>query len=183
MVVRFHWVRCQLDTIDKCQTPDDVEKALKTLPKDLNETYERILLKILNEGDATAKVAEKILRWLVGSMRPLRLFELEEAIMIEPGTSKLNEKLRPMSTAGILASCGSLLEEYKDEDGLRTVRLSHYTVQVRGNYSRLHYGTESIASSPSRNFCSKEVLPYEIQRYPDIIYLWKTCIRSSQPYH
>ena len=61
MTRRFHWVRCQLDTISKCQTPGDVEKALKTLPKDLNVTYERILLKILNEGDARAKIAEKIL--------------------------------------------------------------------------------------------------------------------------
>ena len=120
MTHRFHWVRCQLDTISKCQTPGDVEKALKTLPKDLNVTYERILLKIL--------------RWLVGSMRPLQLLELEEAIMIECGTSKLDEKSRPMRTTSILASCGSLVEEFKDEYGLQTVRLSHYTVQVSRSY-------------------------------------------------
>ena len=123
-------MRCQLDTIEKCQTLDDVENALKVLPKDLNETYECILLKIFNEGEATAKCAEKVLRWSVGSMRALRLRELEEAIMIKCGTSKLNEKLRPMRTEDILASCGSLVEEFSDEDGLRRVRLSHYTVQV-----------------------------------------------------
>ena len=139
MVARFHWVRCQLDTIDKCQTPDDVEKALKTLPKDLNETYERILLKILEAGEQTATAAEKILRWLVGSMRPLGLLELEEAIMIEPGTAGLNEELRPMGsgTAGILVSYGCLVEVFKDEEGLRRVRISHYTVQVSMSYSHL----------------------------------------------
>ena len=158
MVVRFHWVRCQLDTIDKCQTPDDVEKALKTLPKDLNETYERVLLKILGEGEGTAKTAEKILRWLVGSMRPLGLLELEEAIMIEPGTAELNEELRPKGsgTAAILASCGSLVEEFEDESGLRRVRISHYTVQVSMSYSHLQL---RITRLHFRNFCSMEFLP------------------------
>ena len=130
MLARFHWVRCQLDTIKKCQNLRGIKRVLETLPKDLNETYERILLKILKEGEETAEVAEKILRWLVGSMRPLGLLELEEAIMIEPGTAKLNEDLRPRGsgTAAILASCGSLVEEFKDESGLRRVRISHYTV-------------------------------------------------------
>ena len=131
IITRFHWVRCQLDTITKCPNLRSVKRALKTLPKDLNETYARILLKI-SEKKETAKVAEKILRWLVGSMRPLKLSELEEAIMIEPGTVELNEELRPMGsgTGGILASCGCLVEEFEDEEGLRRVRISHYTVQV-----------------------------------------------------
>ena len=79
-----------------------------------------------------AKVAEKILRWLVGSVGPLGLSELEEAIMIELGTFEFNEELRPMGsgTAGILTSCGSLVEEFEDGNGLRRVRLSHHTVQV-----------------------------------------------------
>ena len=131
-------MRCQLDTITECQNLHSVKRALKALPKDLNETYACILLKI-SEREETAEVAEKILRWLVGSMRPLGLLELEEAIMIEPGTAELNEELRPMGsgTAGILASCGSLVEEFKDEKGLRRVRISHYTVQVSMSYSRL----------------------------------------------
>ena len=131
-------MRCQVDTITKCQNLRSVKGALKCLPKDLNETYARILLKI-SEKKETAKVAEKILRWLVGSMRPLELSELEEAIMIEPGTAELNEDLRPRGsgTAAILASCGSLVEDFEDEGGLRRVRISHYTVQVRMGYSHL----------------------------------------------
>ena len=136
ITTRFHWVRCQLDAVTKCQNLRGVKKALEALPKDLNETYERILLKILKEGEETAEAAERILRWLVGSMRPLGLLELEEAIMIESGTLELNEELRPMGsgTASILASCGSLVDEFEDEGGLRRVRISHYTVQVSMNY-------------------------------------------------
>ena len=135
MTTRFHWVRCQLDTITNCQNLRDIKMALKGLPKDLNETYARILSKI-SERKETAKAAEKILRWLVGSMRPLGLLELEEAIMIEPGTAELNEELRPVGsgTSGILASCGCLVEDFEDESGLRRVRISHYTVQVSMSY-------------------------------------------------
>ena len=138
MRTRFRWVWCQLDTLRNCQNLHDVKTALDALPKDLNETYARILLKI-SERKETAKAAEKILRWLVGSMRHLGLLELEEAIMIEPGTAELNEELRPRGsgTAAILASCGSLVEEFEDEGGLRRVRISHYTVQVRMGYSHL----------------------------------------------
>ena len=103
---------------------------LKNLPKSLSETYERILLKIVGKGEATAAKAEKILTWLVGSCRPLRLSQLEEALMIEPGSRELNESLRPMSVKEILTTCGSLVEEYNWWGG-RSVRLSHYIVQVK----------------------------------------------------
>ena len=146
MATRFHWVRCQLDTISKCSTERAIEVALGTLPKDLNETYKRILLKILNEGEETANAAEKILMWLVGAVQPLGLPELEEAIMIEPGNKKLNTSSRLINPTDILTICGSLVEEFDDyEDfGLewrilrgRRVRLLHYTVKVSINHRYL----------------------------------------------
>ena len=107
---------------------------LKNLPKSLSETYERILLKIVGKGETTAAKAEKILTWLVGSCRPLRLSQLEEALMIEPGSQNLNESLRLMGIADILTSCGGLVEECNWRGGL-SVRLSHYTVQASMSYT------------------------------------------------
>ena len=130
MSIRFHWVRCQLDTISECTTEKAIESALTALPKDINETYERILLKIIGRGEEIANTAEKILTWLVGAMRPLTLSELEEAIMIEPGLSELNTSSRLIDPSDILTICGSLVEEFLDENGLSIVRLSHYTVRV-----------------------------------------------------
>ena len=104
--------------------------TLKTLPEGLYETYDRILLKIVGKKDATAARAEKILTWLVGSVRPLRLLELEEGLMIEPGSGKLNESSRLMRVTDILTTCSSLVEAYLSEYGIQMVRLSHYTVQV-----------------------------------------------------
>ena len=145
----------------KCQTPNDVEIALSTLPKDLSETYRRILLKILDEGEATAKTAEKILRWLIGSMRPLQLSELEEAIMIESGTSMLNEKLR-ITTTSILASCGSLVEEFQDQDGLRRVKLSHSTVGVSTSFALSFHCTKLLFFLPGISSIRDSGLPGEI---------------------
>ena len=130
MSIRFHWVRCQLDIIDKCTTEKSINSVLTSLPKDINETYEHILLKIVGEGEETANTAEKILMWLVGTLRPLRLMELEEAILIEPGSVELNSSSRLIDPNDILTICGSLVEEFLDEIGLSIVRLSHYTVRV-----------------------------------------------------
>ena len=123
-------MRCQVDAISECSTVNDIKIALKSLPKDLNETYERILRKIVDKGEATATRAQTILMWLVGSMRPLGLLELQEALMVEPGNVELNETLRLIRATDILTTCGSLMEEFLDKDGLQMVRLSHYTVQV-----------------------------------------------------
>ena len=156
MKTRFHWVRCQLDTISKCSTEKAIEVALGTLPKDLNETYKRILLKILNQGEEMAKIAERILMWLVGAVELLGLPELEEAIMIEPGNKELNTSLRLIDPTDILAICGSLVEEFKDWNQLPRVRLSHYTVQVSMSYSHLQL---RITCLHFRNFCSTEFSP------------------------
>ena len=130
VTIRFHWVRCQLDTISECTTEKAIELALTLLPKDINETYERILLKIIGRGEDIANTAETILTWLVGAVRPLTLSELEEAIMVEPDMVELNTSSRLIDSSDILTICGSLVEEFLDENGLSIVRLSHYTVRV-----------------------------------------------------
>ena len=119
----------------ECSTEADIGKTLDNLPKDLNETYERILQKIVRKGEVIAARAERILTWLVGCMRPLRLLELEEALMIELGSVELDTSLRLIDPfPDILATCGSLVETFWDETGSQTVYLSHYTVRVGIDY-------------------------------------------------
>ena len=180
MTTRFHWVRCQLDTISKCTTENAIELALTVLPKDINETYERILLKIIREGEEIANAAEKILMWLVGAMRPLHLLELEEAMMIEPGRKELNMSSRLIDPTDILTICGSLVEDFLDEEGIRIVRLSHYTVQVSRSHPRLRYCNKLLTLAPLRNSFSTGISPRMNQNFPDIIFLWKKFIQSSQ---
>jgi hypothetical protein len=57
-----------------------VKKALKSLPKTLDETYERILMSINEEHKQKALVA---LQWISHACEPLTLHELAEAVIID----------------------------------------------------------------------------------------------------
>ncbi|CZR68976.1 uncharacterized protein PAC_18877 [Phialocephala subalpina] len=72
----FRWAACQLDSLRKCLSAKSVQKALKSLPKTLDETYERMLLNIDEEYQ---HVATEALRWLCFSTEVLNIEELTEA--------------------------------------------------------------------------------------------------------
>ena len=77
---RFRWVACQIDTLRKCLKLDILRKALRSLPKTLEETYMRILLEIDEEYQQDAI---KILQWIAFCAQPLQLREVAEVIAID----------------------------------------------------------------------------------------------------
>ena len=70
-----------MDVLRESISLDDVEKALKLLPKTLDETYERILQSI---PDNRKSDAIRILQWLIFSARPLRIEEVAELLVSNP---------------------------------------------------------------------------------------------------
>jgi hypothetical protein len=68
---------CQLDVLRNCIKLDKLRKALNSLPKTLNETYNRILLNI-EEG--YKEEAFRVLQWLVFSARPVTVEEVVEVL-------------------------------------------------------------------------------------------------------
>ena len=159
-MTRFHWVRCQLDSIEDCDTEKEILDTLGTLPKDLNQTYERILKKIINKDAKMAEKARRILLWLVGATRPLHILELCEAITIETEGNWLNDQYKVIDPMYVLRACGSLIQSFSSSDSFHRasytevlldeghldalfpnkddlqkhrntyIRLSHYTVKV-----------------------------------------------------
>jgi hypothetical protein len=77
---RFRWVALQLDDLQSCLNARAVEQQLKSLPKNLDETYDRLLSKITKDycGDA-----HKFLQWLAFSARPLMIHELAEVVSVD----------------------------------------------------------------------------------------------------
>jgi hypothetical protein len=63
-----------------CRSRHHVKKQLARLPKDLNETYDRILRRI-QEKDCEDAV--KLFQWLAFSVRPLKLSELAEVVQVD----------------------------------------------------------------------------------------------------
>ncbi|KAK3113155.1 hypothetical protein LTR53_009839 [Teratosphaeriaceae sp. CCFEE 6253] len=77
----FRWVDCQPHALkaSKSSRPSAIEAALRTLPKDLNETYER-MLDTITEADRPH--ALDLLRWLAFAQSPSSLDELAECVTI-----------------------------------------------------------------------------------------------------
>jgi hypothetical protein len=105
-----------------------VSDSLKSLPKGLYETYDRILQEIEEAGPDRRSIVERTLMWLVGALEPLTLSQLVEALSIEIGSTALNKRLSVMSPTDLLEICSSLVNF---DQRTNIVTLSHYTVRVR----------------------------------------------------
>jgi hypothetical protein len=78
----------------------DIRAAMKTLPKTLDEFYDRILLQIEEEDREQAHVA---LQWIAFAARSIRLEELAEAIIVNPHTEPaLDEEHRVLDCKTLL---------------------------------------------------------------------------------
>ncbi|KFY79076.1 hypothetical protein V499_01886 [Pseudogymnoascus sp. VKM F-103] len=98
----FLWVSFMADDLEK-QTVSGIEKALHTLPRGLNEIYERILLGI--KPDDTAIIAT-MLQWISLAMSPLTVPQLAEAMRVQASSYLSKEELCMI----YIESCGHLLQ-------------------------------------------------------------------------
>ena len=111
---RFRWVALQLEVLRGCRNRDQVKKQLSRLPKDLNETYDRILGRI-EENDRDDAV--KLFQWLAFSHRPLNLAELAEVVQVDFESRDLpwiNSERRYDDTDDIFRVCSGFVSMTDD---------------------------------------------------------------------
>ena len=89
-----------------CRKESTLMDSLEQLPKDLDETYDRILLGIAEEDFHEAFAA---LQWLAYSERPLSVKELAEAAIIGPNNYPRDERDRFLDPYDIVAICSGLV--------------------------------------------------------------------------
>src|ERR1700691_4083541 len=84
-----------------------IKKAMTSLPKSLDETYERILLNI---DELYREDAHRVLQWLAFSARPVTMAEVAEVLAIncDEGTL-LSPDQRLSNPHDILVICSSLV--------------------------------------------------------------------------
>ncbi|KZP28430.1 hypothetical protein FIBSPDRAFT_927566 [Athelia psychrophila] len=80
----FHWVALQADRLIKSASPRELENHLNSLPRDLNETYSRILSESSDPGNL-----KKLLQWLAYSRRAMTVGEIAEVAVIDFGDDGL----------------------------------------------------------------------------------------------
>ncbi|KAI9854271.1 MAG: hypothetical protein M1813_001311 [Trichoglossum hirsutum] len=173
----FRWVKCQLDTLRKLRertTEEDIENALRDLPKDLDETYHRMLLNV-NEG-RFANEARAVLRWLAASERPLKLSEAAEAAVFcyspESGSVSVNLKKRFKRLTGIRSVLSGLVTisrlddrpHFEDEETDywhdASVNFAHFSVKEYLECNRVDPAEFRLLESDTQSFILKSCLAY-----------------------
>jgi hypothetical protein len=144
--------------------------TLKSLPKDLEMTYDQILQRI-NEKEISS--AQIILQWLVLGMSPLTLQQLAVIVTFNPSSGQFDSSLGLLHPDDVIQLCYSLV--IKAADG--TAQLAHASVKEyflakpRKILSNSEMGHASIASC-----CLKYILldrrqtlllQYSAQFWPD----------------
>ncbi|KFY53625.1 hypothetical protein V496_07428 [Pseudogymnoascus sp. VKM F-4515 (FW-2607)] len=117
----FLWVSFMADDLEK-QTVSDIEEALQTLPKGLDEIYERILLSIKPKNTT---IVATMLQWISLAIRPLTVPELAEAMQCEASGHLSKEKL----CLSYVESCGHLLQISAEVSVRPTITFVHQSVK------------------------------------------------------
>jgi ankyrin repeat protein len=118
--------------------PKEIRKTLKSLPKSLDETYERILLAI---DDSYRQEAFTALQWLAFSKRPLSVEELAEAAIIDPQADKhFDPEDRFSDPHDILKVLSGLITLPSNTSARSRIKLAHYSVKEFLVSQRIQWG-------------------------------------------
>ncbi len=138
----FRWVDCQIESLRSCLTRAMVKKALKKLPRSLDETYERILRRVDPEHH---NYVIRLLQWLCLADGPIEYESLRHALAVSPGESAAEElKYDPEDCfesfediislcPGFLNSCKKPFPRYAPYNRINyevdALQLAHYSVK------------------------------------------------------
>jgi hypothetical protein len=164
----FRYVQCQLDMLRQCLREKDIKETLNRLPKDLDETYSRMLSQI---SEIYVDEAHTILRWLAFSDRPLKLIEAAEvAVFIEspfldcksnPVSVDPTNRFDPQHVLAIssgLITVSSLNEEANTGQGV--VTFAHFSVKEYLECNRVKPEKFRLLESAAQWFILKSCLAY-----------------------
>ncbi|KAJ7691803.1 hypothetical protein B0H17DRAFT_1200919 [Mycena rosella] len=125
----FRWVACQIDSLQDCLL-SEVETILKSLPKNLEDTYRAILDRI----PSTSKpIARRIFHIIAFTQRTLSVEELGEVFAVDFNTDpscprhKLEYRERDPAKQ-LLRICSSLIRIVPARRNIAIVEFSHFTV-------------------------------------------------------
>ena len=146
-MLRFRWAHCQLETLADQNTAQEIRSALRDVPRTLEQTYRAVLTRIPQQQ---AAVARQTLFWLAFALKPMRLKELSEAIIIGEHSAVIQEDMRLLRDEILLKSCSSLISY---DTTSTCVTLAHSSVFI-------YLTSQEIKASKVRNFYLDERTAY-----------------------
>ncbi|KAF8472835.1 hypothetical protein BDZ91DRAFT_760293 [Kalaharituber pfeilii] len=124
----FLWVTLQIYDISRQLNDEEIRETLRSLPRNLDETYIRMLQRIVKERKKD--IAVEVFRWLTIARRQLSLRELVEAVVIKDDDTTRTQGLNrvPADLDKVIEACGNFLVIEEPVCGSSKVRFIHSTV-------------------------------------------------------
>lgn len=142
---RFRWATCQIDILGRLHNVCDIRKALHELPETLDETLERILMKIPQKSSRLAHKVLQLLAFDDGVLFPT-INELAEAVVVDVEQLSFNPENRLLDKNYLFEICTCLITLTSNEK----VRLAHYSVKE-------YFVSERIQRGPTTSFQISEL--------------------------
>ncbi|RKL51630.1 hypothetical protein BFJ70_g347 [Fusarium oxysporum] len=143
---RFRWAVCQLHELQRLKGERDVvSEALARLPKDLDETYDRIFLRIPQEDRQFVSHAFQWL-WFYGESSP-HYFGTSSILLLDAIESSISRSNNPNSNVlynpeRLRELCGCLISSLDD-----SISFAHYTVKEYLDSARICQGPLFVFST------------------------------------
>lgn len=122
---RFLLAELHISSLAREDSKRGLFRALKNLPTEINDTYERTLLRIDSSESQKAKRANEVLMWITHAQRPLTVSELCHALSVEPADTTFDRDGLPNFPNLLSACCGLVIIDQTDT----TIRLVHHTAK------------------------------------------------------
>ena len=124
---RFLLAKLHMDAIAAKHSVQEIQETLKSLPSELDDTYNTAMKRIYAQSKDDSKLAALVLTWITTAFRPLSIAELQHAIAID-GKEGLTEfdNSRVIAEDAMIRVCSGLVAI---EPASRRIRLVHYTTQ------------------------------------------------------
>ncbi|KAF6805834.1 ankyrin repeat domain-containing protein 52 [Colletotrichum plurivorum] len=136
---QFQWLRMQENFLRKGRNKKQLEKDIDETPPGLDHLYDRSWERIESLREAERARAFSLLRWAAFSLRPLTVYEITEAVLINDDCDDLPIDDMPDAIdddyieSEILGFCGSLIEvrgtTMESSPGLKMIHLAHFSVK------------------------------------------------------
>ncbi|KAK2733885.1 hypothetical protein FQN57_001935 [Myotisia sp. PD_48] len=173
----FRWVECQLEILKKCpRSPHHIRRCLKTLPRSLDETYERMLCNINKD---LFEDVRQLLTLVCFSTKPLTVAELIDGIAVdleEPVCFNIERRLQDEDN--IRKICPGLIdigfseERANRQHSIPVVQIAHFPVQE-------YLKSERIAQSKAAKYAMKSQLAHRDITKICLVYLLEPSLNNG----
>jgi ankyrin repeat protein len=117
------WVKLQLGTLCLAGREEGVRAILQDLPKDLDETYDRLLRRLARSE--SQELIRRMFECIIAARRPLTMEELCEGMAFTIEDSCWDAKKIPLNDLDVIATYGGLVVF---DEITRVIQLAHYTI-------------------------------------------------------